>query len=185
MQLMYSVPYWSVSYDDPINYHNPADSSRRKAAIESKLRELQGAFGGRDGFRIEHLADRIDRISSSMDHEITVRRLSTLTHLIHAVQSALLRIKEGSYGFCEQCKSQIQPKRLDAVPRPPVPQLSVRAEKPPHVSKSRRSSMQRKTRVYKGRVHSVFLQGVLCAPVLRASFGASSRLVAESRRKRY
>src|SRR6476619_2156677 len=78
--------------------------------VHTNRKELLGAFGQRDELRIEHLADRIDRISSSMDHEITVRRLDTLTHLIHAVQSALLRIKEGSYGFCEQCKSQIQPK---------------------------------------------------------------------------
>ena len=35
--------YWSVSYDDPINYHDPADSSRRKAALEVELR-IAGRF---------------------------------------------------------------------------------------------------------------------------------------------
>lgn len=38
-----------------------ADSSRRKAALESKLRELQDAFGGRDELRIEHLAGTLGR----------------------------------------------------------------------------------------------------------------------------
>ena len=93
-----------------------ADSSRRKAALESKLQELLAAFGEREELWFGHLADPIDRICSSTDREITVRRLDMLTHLIHDVQSALLRIKEGSYGFCERCESQIQPKRLDAVP---------------------------------------------------------------------
>jgi DnaK suppressor protein len=94
----------------------PSESSRRKAALESKLLELLSTLGERDELQIEYLADRIDRISSGTDREIAVRRLDTLTRLIHDVQSALLRIEEGSYGFCEQCESQIQRKRLDAVP---------------------------------------------------------------------
>ena len=92
------------------------ESSLRKGALESKHGELLGALSERDELRIEYLADRLDRVASSRDREITVRRLDTITRLIHDIRYALLRIEEGSYGFCEQCESPIQPKRLDAVP---------------------------------------------------------------------
>jgi DnaK suppressor protein len=58
----------------------------------------------------------IHSIDSSGEREITVRRLDTIMAHIHEIRHALLRIEERSYGFCEQCESPIQPKRLDAVP---------------------------------------------------------------------
>jgi len=91
-------------------------ASGRKAALEAKLGELLGAIREHDELRIEYLADSVDRVSSSSDREITVQRLDTITGLIRDVESALLRIQEGSYGFSEQCDSPIQPRRLDVVP---------------------------------------------------------------------
>ena len=92
-------------------------SNLLKGALESELGELPGALSERDELRIEYLADRLDRVTSSRDRQITVRPLDTITGgLIHDIRYALLRIEERSYGFCEQCGSAIQPKRLDAVP---------------------------------------------------------------------
>ena len=91
-------------------------SSLLKRALESKLGELLEALSERDELRIEYLADPLDRVTSSGARELTVRRLDTITGHIHEFRHALLRIEEGSYGFCEQCESPIQPKRLDAVP---------------------------------------------------------------------
>jgi DnaK suppressor protein len=94
----------------------PADLSRRKTALESRLQELLRASGERDELRIEYLADPIDQISSRTDREVIVQRLDSVTRLVHDVQSALSRIREGSYGFCENCESEIQRNRLDAIP---------------------------------------------------------------------
>lgn len=91
-------------------------SSLLKRALESKLGELLEALSERDELRIEYLADPLDRVTSSGARELTVRRLDTITGDIHEIRHALLRIEQGAYGFCEQCESPIQPKRLDAVP---------------------------------------------------------------------
>jgi DnaK suppressor protein len=91
-------------------------SNLLKGALESKLGELLGALSERHELRIEYLADRLDRVTSSRDRQITVRLLDTITGLIHDIRYAHPRIEEGSYGFCEQCGSAIQPKRLDVVP---------------------------------------------------------------------
>ena len=92
------------------------ESKRRKAALESKLRQLRGAFRERDDLRIEYMADPNDQIRSSTDREMTIHRLDQQTRLIHDVKSALARMDEGTYGLCEQCESPIPGKRLDAVP---------------------------------------------------------------------
>ena len=93
-----------------------AGSKLRKAAFESKLRQVLGVFREREELRIEYLADPIDQVRSSTDREMTIQRLDSQTRLIHDVQFALARIKQGTYGLCEECESPIAQKRLDAVP---------------------------------------------------------------------
>ena len=93
-----------------------AESMLRKAALESKLRQLLSVFGAREELRIEYLADPIDRVRSSTDREMTIQRLDHETRLIHDVQFALAKIEQGTYGVCERCESSIARKRLDAIP---------------------------------------------------------------------
>ena len=66
-------------------------SNLLKGALESKLGELLGALSERDELGIEYLADRLDRVTSSRDRQITVRPLDTITgpdsrHSIRAPQ---------------------------------------------------------------------------------------------------
>lgn len=89
---------------------------RRKAVLESKLKELLGVSRERDELRIEYLADPIDQVKSNADREMARQRIDQQTRLIHEFQSALAKIKEGTYGFCEQCEEPIPRQRLDAVP---------------------------------------------------------------------
>ena len=70
------------------------ESKRRKAALESKLRQLRGAFRERDDLRIEYMADPNDQIRSSYNREMTIHRLDQQTRLIHDVKSALARMDE-------------------------------------------------------------------------------------------
>ena len=64
------------------------ESKRRKAALESKLRQLRGAFRERDELQIEYMADPNDQIRSSTDREMTIHLLDQQTRLIHDVKSA-------------------------------------------------------------------------------------------------
>ena len=93
-----------------------AEGQRRKAALESKLKESLGVSGGREELRIECVADPLDQVRSNTDREVAIQRLDHQTRLIHDIQSALAKIGDGVYGLCEQCEEPIPRKRLDAVP---------------------------------------------------------------------
>src|ERR1700692_4754539 len=93
-----------------------AETRRRKAALESKLKELVGVSSQREELRIDYVADPLDQVRSSTDREMAVQRLGRQSRLIHDVQSALATIEDGTYGICERCEEPIPRKRLDAIP---------------------------------------------------------------------
>lgn len=93
-----------------------AKTMRRKAALESKLKELLDVSRRREELRIEHLADPIDQLASSADREVAVQQLAHQTRLIHEIESALAKIEACTHGSCERCEEPIPRKRLDAVP---------------------------------------------------------------------
>ncbi len=93
-----------------------AEATRRKASLQSKLSELQGASRNAEELQVEYLADPLDQVRSNTDREMAVQRLNLQTRLIHDVESAIAKIDEGLYGLCEQCEEPIARKRLDIMP---------------------------------------------------------------------
>lgn len=93
-----------------------ADAGGRKATLRGRLKELFSLRGQRDELQIEYAADPLDQIRSGLDREIVVSQLDEQARSIHAIQLALTKIEEGTYGLCEQCDAPISAKRLDAVP---------------------------------------------------------------------
>ena len=93
-----------------------AETRRRKADLQMKLKELLGTAGRRDELHIDYVADPLDQVRSSTDREIAVQRLDQQARLIRGIQSALAKIQDGSYGLCERCEEPIPGRRLDAVP---------------------------------------------------------------------
>lgn len=63
-----------------------------------------------------HMADLNDRASSETDHAIELRTRDRQRKLISKIDSALERIKDRSYGYCEVTGDPIGFKRLDARP---------------------------------------------------------------------
>jgi hypothetical protein len=51
-----------------------AEMRRRKADLESKLKELTGVSSRREELHIDYVADLLDRVQSSADREITVQQ---------------------------------------------------------------------------------------------------------------
>jgi DnaK suppressor protein len=92
------------------------DTVRRKRALTAKLKEATGVAPERDDLRIEYLADPLDRVRSNADREVAVQRLDHQARLIHEIESALEKFREGGYGLCEKCDHAIAWRRLDAVP---------------------------------------------------------------------
>ena len=73
----------------------------------------------------ENHPDIADRASSETDRAIELRARDRERKLITKIDSALQRIEEGVYGFCEETGEPISLKRLDARP---IATLSLEAQ---------------------------------------------------------
>jgi DnaK suppressor protein len=73
----------------------------------------------------ENHPDFADRASSETDRSIELRTRDRQRKLISKIDSALARIEDGSYGYCEETGDPISLKRLDARP---IATLSIEAQ---------------------------------------------------------
>jgi DnaK suppressor protein len=71
------------------------------------------------------LPDLADRASSETDRSLELRARDRQRKLISKIEAALLRIEQGSYGYCEETGDPISLKRLDARP---IATLSIEAQ---------------------------------------------------------
>jgi DnaK suppressor protein len=69
--------------------------------------------------------DLADRASSETDRAIELRARDRQRKLIAKIDAALLRIEDGTYGYCEETGERIALKRLDARP---IATLSIEAQ---------------------------------------------------------
>lgn len=60
--------------------------------------------------------DIADRAASSYNKEFLFHQSNNDRQLLQMVESALDRIRKGSFGECISCGKEINPKRLEAVP---------------------------------------------------------------------
>lgn len=60
--------------------------------------------------------DIADRAASSYNKEFLFHQSNNERQLLQMVEGALSRIHEGTFGQCISCGSEINPKRLEAVP---------------------------------------------------------------------
>ena len=72
-----------------------------------------------------HHPDLADRASSETDRSIELRARDRQRKLISKIDSALQRVEDGTYGFCEETGDPISLKRLDARP---IATLSIEAQ---------------------------------------------------------
>jgi len=75
----------------------------------------------------EPQGDRSDQASAETEHDLAALSQGRLTLLLAAVDQALTRIANGTYGFCADSGEPIGLRRLEAEP---VATLSVEAEEP-------------------------------------------------------
>jgi DnaK suppressor protein len=73
----------------------------------------------------ENHPDLADRASSETDRAIELRAMDRQRKLIAKIDSALARIEDGSYGYCEETGDPISLKRLEARP---IATLSLEAQ---------------------------------------------------------
>jgi len=88
--------------------------------LEDRQHELRRnvnrtAQDGRDA-DLESAQDIADRAANSYNKEFLFHQSNNERQLLNMVQSALDRIREGTFGQCISCGEEINPKRLEAVP---------------------------------------------------------------------
>jgi len=97
-----------------------ADLSKRRAALEARLQELDA--------RMVQIDEELDSHSTKDWEELAVEReedevlegmgLSAQAE-IRMIKAALQRIDDGEYGFCVECGDKISEERLDILPYTP------------------------------------------------------------------
>ncbi|WOC14710.1 RNA polymerase-binding protein DksA [Pseudochrobactrum sp. MP213Fo] len=110
----------------------PFMNERQKSYFRAKLvawkndilREARETLGALQRENANH-PDLADRASSETDRSIELRARDRQRKLISKIDAALLRIDEGTYGFCEETGDPINLKRLDARP---IATLSIEAQ---------------------------------------------------------
>ena len=114
------------SEDEPFMNDRQRDYFRRKLLHwkDEILRESRETLAALQSENENH-PDIADRASSETDRAIELRARDRQRKLIAKIDSALSRIEDGTYGYCEETGEPIALKRLDARP---IATLSVEAQ---------------------------------------------------------
>ncbi len=64
----------------------------------------------------DDLADETDLAVSGVNQNLTLRLRDRERVLLLKIESALSKIEKGSYGVCDTCEEDIEPRRLEARP---------------------------------------------------------------------
>ena len=117
---------YKPSEDEPFMNERQKDYFRRKLLVwkEDILRESRETLTSLQNENENH-PDLADRASSETDRAIELRARDRQRKLIAKIDSALGRLEDGSYGYCEETGEPIGLRRLDARP---VATLSIEAQ---------------------------------------------------------
>lgn len=117
---------YTPSDDEPFMNDRQRDYFRRKLVQwkDEILRESRETLATLQNENENH-PDIADRASSETDRAIELRARDRQRKLISKIDSALARIEDGTYGYCEETGEPIALKRLDARP---IATLSVEAQ---------------------------------------------------------
>jgi DnaK suppressor protein len=100
--------------------------------FRQKLLRWRGELLQESGETLQHLqegalqeADIVDRAQAETDRSLELRTRDRARKLIAKIDSALQRIEDGNYGYCEETHEPIGIRRLEARP---IATLSIEAQ---------------------------------------------------------
>ncbi len=121
-----------VEDDYKPNDNEPFMNERQQVYFRQKLLNWKEDIIRESKETISHLQDEnhilpdvADRASSETDRSLELRARDRQRKLINKIESALKRLDDGSYGYCEETGEPISLKRLDARP---IATLSIEAQ---------------------------------------------------------
>ncbi len=87
--------------------------ARRNALREALARTEKDGRAPEEDFAAQDIADRA---ANSSQKELLFAQSRAERQMLNQVESALSRVREGSFGVCITCENDINPKRMEAVP---------------------------------------------------------------------
>ena len=84
--------------------------------LERKLADVARVLRKRDDIVIQKSADQMDEIQYASERDLAIRNVDRDSAVLRDVKAALRRIRDGGFGTCIECESEIGRKRLAAVP---------------------------------------------------------------------
>lgn len=85
------------------------EKQRELSSVQGDAAARLPAAGGLEG-------DIIDQANANAEAELQIRLHQTDARLLRAIEEALARIKQGTFGVCQACKQPVSKARLEAVP---------------------------------------------------------------------
>ena len=91
----------------------------RKLLIQLRSKILSGGIVSSNADLVigpEDMADEGDLATSIVNQEVSFSIRQRELNKLRAIEEALLRIEDGTYGHCEECDEEIKAKRLELQP---------------------------------------------------------------------
>jgi DnaK suppressor protein len=96
-----------------------AELKKFRTLLEQKRQELVSSTSRKahwENMESTRHGDFVDQASDDNEVHVNIRLRQTDAKLLRAIESALARIENGSYGVCTMCEDEISVARLKAVP---------------------------------------------------------------------
>ena len=106
--------------DRQLEYFRGKLTNWKNSILEGNRDTIEGMQTG-----TRNIPDVADRASEETDRALELRTRDRERKLVSKIESALRRIEDGSYGYCEETGEPISLKRLDARP---IATLSLEAQ---------------------------------------------------------
>src|SRR5215813_296331 len=90
-------------------YRNLLEKKKDELMAAASVRTPAAEPGSKSG-------DWIDQSSQESDLHVRLALKQTDSKLLRAIEEAIHRIEQGTYGICMECENEIAPARLEAVP---------------------------------------------------------------------
>src|SRR6267143_2033267 len=86
--------------------------NRFRAILTARVAELEHFTRSREGITVERSADQLEEIQAASERVLAACNLDREFSQLRNVRAAIRRIREGSFGTCQECDQEIHPKRL-------------------------------------------------------------------------
>ena len=94
-------------------------AERLKRVLENHIAEAERIIANAEqevrASSVKH-ADPADQAAAEYERQASTFKATAARQTIQMLQQALERIRQGTFGECVQCGSEIEPKRLEAIP---------------------------------------------------------------------